>query len=255
MANHPFAGWHQVASLVLGLALTMMACASTVGPSVSATPTATQPVASTTVQVYFSHHPETDTVPNQVVAVSRTVATPMTTTQARATFALQQMFAGPTTAERASGFYSPFDGAFALISNCAGDFRDFDLLFNQRGSTYAPGTVTVQLCRRVDIAGDLDGPRMVAMINTTLMQFTAIKQVVILNSVGGCFADMSGLNSCLGGSSTGYHVDVFFSRHPDSDTHPGAVFAVHRTAPTLGVATFAIAQLMAGPTPTESANG
>ncbi len=254
-ANHPFAGRHQFATLVLGLALTMMACASTVGPGASSTPTATQTAASTTLQVYFAHHPETDTVPNQVMAVSRTVATPMTTTQARATFALQQMFAGPTTAERASGFYSPFDGKLALISNCPGDFRDFDLRFNQRGSTTEPGTVTVQLCRQVEIAGDLEGPRMAAMISSTLTQFTDIKQVVILNSTGTCFGDLSGLNTCLGGTPTGYQVDVYFSRHPESDTRPGAVFAVHRTAPTLGVATYAIAQLIAGPTPTEAAKG
>ncbi len=248
--NQTIAARHRFATLVLGLALTMMACASTVGPGASTTP-----APSTTLQVYFAHHPETDAVPNQVMAVTRAVATPMPTTQARATFALQQLFAGPTTAERASGFYSPFDGKLALISNCPGDFRDFDLLFNQRASTTEPGTVTVQLCRRVDIAGDLDGPRMAAMLSTTLLQFTDIKQVVILNNVGGCFADLSGLNTCLGGTSTGYPVDVYFSRHPESDSRPGAVFAVHRIAPTLGVATYAIAQLIAGPTPTESANG
>jgi hypothetical protein len=53
----------------------------------------------------------------------------------------------------------------------------------------------------------------------------------------------------------GYPVKVYFSRHPVSDDHYGAVFAVPRVAPTLGVATFAIRQLLAGPTRAEAKAG
>jgi hypothetical protein len=53
----------------------------------------------------------------------------------------------------------------------------------------------------------------------------------------------------------GYPIKVYFSRHPVSDDRYGAVFAVRRVAPTLGVATFAIGQLLAGPTPTEARAG
>lgn len=57
------------------------------------------------------------------------------------------------------------------------------------------------------------------------------------------------------GGSSGYAVNVYFSRHPDSDNNPALVFPVHRTAPTLGVATYAIRQLIAGPTSGERSAG
>jgi hypothetical protein len=48
---------------------------------------------------------------------------------------------------------------------------------------------------------------------------------------------------------------VYFSRHPISDNQYGAVFAVRRVSPTLGVATYAIGQLLAGPTRAETKAG
>jgi hypothetical protein len=53
----------------------------------------------------------------------------------------------------------------------------------------------------------------------------------------------------------GITVKVFFSRHPQSDNDPTLVFAVTRSSPTAGVATFAIGQLIAGPTQTEQNQG
>ena len=50
----------------------------------------------------------------------------------------------------------------------------------------------------------------------------------------------------------GYPVKVYFSKHPESDQQATAVFAVRRIAPTRAVATFAIGQLLAGPTPAEA---
>jgi len=96
---------------------------------------------------------------------------------------------------------------------------------------------------------------MTAMIQATLQQFSQIKQVVVLNYHGDCFDDLQGANACLKGQQTGYAVQVFFSKHPDSDTAPTNVFPVNRTSPSLGVATYAIAQLLAGPTATEKARG
>lgn len=58
-----------------------------------------------------------------------------------------------------------------------------------------------------------------------------------------------------GGGSSGYPVKVYFSKHPDSENDNTKVFAVNRTSPTLGVATYAIGQLVAGPTSSESASG
>jgi len=57
------------------------------------------------------------------------------------------------------------------------------------------------------------------------------------------------------GGSSGYPVKVYFSKHPDSENDNTKVFAVNRTSPTLGVATYAIGQLVAGPTASESASG
>ena len=53
----------------------------------------------------------------------------------------------------------------------------------------------------------------------------------------------------------GYAVNVYFSKHPDSDNDPTKTFPVKRIAPTLAVATYAISQLIAGPTSDEAALG
>jgi sporulation and spore germination protein len=239
------------AALVVALslvALIVAACGAATSPGADATPTAT--AAEATVKVYFSKSPESDSNPAAVFAVSRTVssADPLTA-------ALEEVMKGPTTAEQAQGYYSALSGALALISTCSGEFRDFDLTYDHRGPTPQPGTLTFQFCRRVDIRGDLDGPRIQAMIRQTAMRFSQIKDIVILNQNGGCFDDLQGANACLGGTPSGYKVDVYFSRHPDSDNRPAAVFPVHRTSPTLGVATYAMSQLLAGPTATEVGSG
>lgn len=54
---------------------------------------------------------------------------------------------------------------------------------------------------------------------------------------------------------TRYPVKVYFSKHPDSDSNFNAVFPVNRISPTLGVGTFAIKQLIDGPTSAEAATG
>lgn len=50
-------------------------------------------------------------------------------------------------------------------------------------------------------------------------------------------------------------VKVFFSKHPESDNDPSKTFAVDRTTRDSGVGKFAVAQLLAGPTTSESAAG
>jgi spore germination protein GerM len=245
-------GWLLTVPLILTLvALFMAACGvTTPGPGANTTPTATP---ANTVKVFFARHPDTDNTPTAVFAVSRT--TTATNSFDKATFALQEMLKGPTLDERNQNYYSPFDGALALQSFCTGPFRDFDLTLNHRGKTVEDGTATMQFCRRVDLAGDLTGPRMAAMITSTLTQFAEIKKVVILTYQGNCFADMRGANVCLTGETNSYPVKVYFSKHPDSDNLPRMVFAVDRVSPTLGVATYAIGQLIAGPTSAEKAQG
>jgi hypothetical protein len=53
----------------------------------------------------------------------------------------------------------------------------------------------------------------------------------------------------------GYPVKVYFSKHPVSDENPAAVFPVRRISPTRAVATFAIGQLLVGPTRAEARSG
>jgi spore germination protein GerM len=234
------------------LALILAGCGTSSAPGGATSPTAAP--GGGTVKVYFAKHPDTDNNPTAVFAAQRT--TSATTTQDRATFALEELLKGPTPTERSQGnYYSPFDGQLGLQSACPGTFRDFDLTLDHRGTTAEPGTATLQLCRRVDIAGDLDGARMKAMITATLTQFPTIQRVIILNYQGNCFDDIQGQNACLKASTGGYSVVVYFSKHPDSDTAPAKVFAIERVSPTLQVAAYAVGQLIAGPTSAEKSAG
>jgi hypothetical protein len=56
-------------------------------------------------------------------------------------------------------------------------------------------------------------------------------------------------------AETAHPIQVFFSRHPESDGDFEAVFPVARTAPDAGVAAAALEALIAGPTPDERAAG
>lgn len=188
--------WSFTLLAMLGALLSGCGAAST---GSGATPTATSGVEP--VKVYFARHPETDNLPTAVFAVTR--ETTATTTHGRATMALQEIFKGPSQTERTQGYYSPFDGQLALQSSCPGAFRDFDLTLNVKGSTPEQGTATLQFCRRVDIPGDLDGPRMKAMLTSTLLQFPTITKVVILNTQGSCFDDLQGANACLSAAPNG----------------------------------------------------
>lgn len=50
-------------------------------------------------------------------------------------------------------------------------------------------------------------------------------------------------------------VMIYFSKHPESDDDPGQTFPVSRTAPDLSVATFAVSELLKGPTMSETDRG
>ena len=189
-------GWRLLATTALAALMVLLAACSTISqtpsPTATSVPTATSTPSSYTLKVYFAHHPETDTQPDAVLAVERTLTVLPTPTAA-----LEAMFRGPTADERSGGYYSPFDGMMSLISYCPGDFKDFTLLMDHRGTTAETGTLTVTLCRAVMMAGDLDGARMSAMMQQTLLQFPDIKHVVILTHEGTCFNDLRGDNACL----------------------------------------------------------
>jgi hypothetical protein len=247
--------WRAIGLAAFLLVAVIAAACAAAGPGANGTPTPTSSAPTATpstvkVNVYFSKSPDSDSNPVAVFPVSRTVSSGNALPAA-----LEEVMKGPTTTEQAQGYYSALSGALALISTCPGEFRDFDLTYDHRGPKAEAGTLTFQFCRRVDIRGDLDGPRIQTMIRQTALQFASIKQVVILNQNGDCFADLQGANACLGSQPSGYLVQVYFSRHPDSDNRPAAIFPVQRTSPTLGVATYAISQLLAGPSPAESSQG
>lgn len=66
-------------------------------------------------------------------------------------------------------------------------------------------------------------------------------------------APASGGTASPSATASGYPVQVYFSRHPESDSNPANVFPVSRVSPDLGVATYALRQLIAGPTASETA--
>lgn len=200
-----------VGPLLAALLVALTACAGTTtgGATSGATPTATAAATATVaptatakatatpvaypVKVYFSKHPDSDNDVNKTFPVSR-----VSPTLGVATFAIGQLFAGPTTTEQARGYYSPWVGIFSGASNCGGP--TFKITLDHRGTTPAPGVATLQLCKETQLPGDLAGARAEATAEATLLQFSNIKKVVILNWQGACFNDLSGLNLCLSSS-------------------------------------------------------
>jgi hypothetical protein len=205
-----------LASLVaLALALALAACSSDSGTSTgganggtngstsaasaTATRSASVPASPTaggyTIQVYFSKHPDSDNNINAVFPRGR-----VSPTVAVATYATQQLIAGPTAAETASGYYTELHGALGSASNCGGP--DFQLMPNTHvdphTGTASPqhGTWALKFCRTVSLPGDLSGARITAQIGKTLTQFSTITRVQILNSSGHCFNDLSGQDNC-----------------------------------------------------------
>lgn len=157
----------------------------------TAAPEATSPSGSFPVLVYFSKHPESDNNVNAVYSVNR-----VSPTSGVARFALQQLIAGPTASEKADGFYTELTGSLSGASNCGGD--DFQLYPDHKGTTVSsPGTMTVKFCRTIQLAGDLTGSRIATQISTTILQFSNVHKVIILNKDGGCFNDFQGANACL----------------------------------------------------------
>lgn len=200
------AGRAGAALVALTLVALLVGCASgpgaanaptaTLPPSATATPTTPAAATATTgsagyaVKVYFAQHPISDNDPSRVFAVNR-----VSPTLGVATYAIQQLLAGPTSAEAGAGYYTPWANALTGASNCGG--ADFTVTLDHRGSAAAPGVATLQFCRTTQIAGELAGARMTATARATLMQFSNIQSVVILNSTGHCFDDLSGQNACL----------------------------------------------------------
>lgn len=191
---------------LLGLAvlaglITLTACNTSSGGTSSNTPTATAAATPTPngltgypIKVYFSNNPGTMTV----AAVNR-----VSPTLAVGTYAIMMLIAGPTPEERAAGLFSELNDAFSGPSTClvggamSVDGPDFTLTLNMKGTTPEQGTATLKFCRPTQLPGEGTGWRIKAEISGTLLQFSTIKKVVILNEGGGCWDDLSGQNLCL----------------------------------------------------------
>ncbi len=164
--------------------------AATATTAANATATTASGAGPYAVKVYFSRHPDSDNDPNQVFAVTRHSPTLMV-----ATYAVQQLIAGPTASERAAGYYTELTTSLSGSSNCGG--ADFVITLNHRGPTPQTGTATLKFCRTISLAGDLTGGRISAEIDAILTQFPSTQRVVILTATGSCFNDLRGGNLCL----------------------------------------------------------
>ncbi|MFI6596205.1 GerMN domain-containing protein [Nonomuraea sp. NPDC050536] len=134
------------------------------------------------VKVYFSTG---DGIPGKVVAVTRTAPH-----GGMARFAIEQLIAGPTRAEKRRGLYSDLGGQIRGGSDCGADFS----LKIRRG------TATLRFCRTVWGSGVGGEARILRTIETTLRQFSSVKKVVTLNKDGRCLFDETDAGtSCITG--------------------------------------------------------
>src|SRR5258708_6059212 len=98
---------------------------------------------------------------------------------------------------------------------------------------------------------------------TLAVAATLLSLVILAGCASTATADADATATAPSGAPTataspttdGIPVLVYFSRHPESENNFSAVFSVRRTSPDQGVATFAIKQLILGPSPAEQATG
>jgi hypothetical protein len=164
-------------------------------PPPTATAATAAPTATPTghaVLVYFSKQPDSYSDPDLVFPVHRS-----TPNLGVATFAIQQLIAGPTDAEAARGYFTQLSGVLQRSgpANCGG--ADFKITLNKRGATPETGTATLRFCRPTASPGIGADARIKAETTKTLTQFSNIKTVVILLRDGHCFGDESGMDLCL----------------------------------------------------------
>lgn len=134
------------------------------------------------VKVYFS---KGDGIPGKVVAVTRKAPD-----RGLARFAIGQLIAGPTKAERRKGLHSELTGRLRGPSDCGADFK----------LKIKDGTATLRFCRTVWGSGVGSDARALHTISATLKQFKSVKKVISLNKDGRCLFDESDAGtSCLTG--------------------------------------------------------
>lgn len=134
------------------------------------------------VKVYFSKHPESDDDPSKVFPVDRT-----SPDSGVGKYAITQLLSGPTATEQHAGYF-----AMAKLRNdtntCSSDFAL---------TISSAGVATLQFCKTFDHIGSVSDGQAESELKATLMQFSTIKKVIILNKTGDCEFNLSGLNLCL----------------------------------------------------------
>ena len=142
------------------------------------------------IYAYFSKQPDSYNDPNAVFAVKR-----VSPTSGVATYAIQQLIAGPTASEKAQGYFTELSAALTGTSNCGG--ADFTISINVVQTLPPVGGATLRFCRTLSLPGELADARIKAEITKTLTQFSTINRVTILTRDGHCFGDLSGQDKCL----------------------------------------------------------
>lgn len=132
------------------------------------------------VKVYFSKDPESYDDPTKVFPVTRNSPDLGT-----AKYSLGELISGPTTSEKATGFF----GEIKLSGSSKCDGADFVLATDS-------STATVRFCKTFESAGVMADARMQSQIETTLLQFSSISKVILLNREGYCLFDASGEEGC-----------------------------------------------------------
>jgi hypothetical protein len=134
------------------------------------------------VKVYFS---KGSGIPGKVVAVTRKAPD-----HGVARYAIEQLIAGPTKAERRRGLHSELTGRLRGKSDCGADFT----------LKIAHGTATLRFCRTVWGSGVGGDARALHTIDATLKQFRSVKKVITLDEDGRCLFDQSDRGtSCVTG--------------------------------------------------------
>lgn len=146
-------------------------------------PSSPGPVSQTyPVRVFFSKHPDSDTNPGETFAVRRT-----SPDIAVGTFAIAELLKGPTDTEKGQGYFTTARLRGGDESTCRG--RDFTL-------TIHDDIATLRFCRQFDHVGSVSDGQAESEIRATLLQFSNIKKVIILNRTSDCEFNLSDLNLC-----------------------------------------------------------
>ncbi len=135
------------------------------------------------LKVYFSKDPSSSDNPGISVSVNR-----QTERTDIATYAIEQLIAGPTSTEQVNGLYTPVK--LTGVSNCNG--KDFLLSIDKNNKI-----ATLKFCKVITSGGIGDDARIKTTIENTLEQFSTVDEVTILTKDNHCFGDESGMDLCL----------------------------------------------------------